>query len=254
MPCTVHVLFYGASSLLQPIPFVQCLLPGSGPRIKRWSSLCKNSSMWWLIFRWLFWFVFAETRTLQATTLLWHLSITPKRASDMFFLPIWLPILLPWHCCQRTHHSEVEARQGIDEGNADVCLAIAHIRTCRHGKRNAWSDYPEKLMVNKVEAQVAQGIYGACYKIAILMTVFIQAFRTAEPFFFNRAKEKDSKTYAVVMKYFIIFLSSFFWQHTEPGWIKYFVGSAYWGRPHSLCPPYYWQSFSGRNVQSFNMV
>lgn len=89
----------------------------------------------------------------------------------------------------------------------------------------------KKLMVNKVEAQVAQGIYGACYKIAILMTVFIQAFRfAAEPFFFNRAKEKDSKkTYAVVMKYFIIFCLLLFLATTlNLGWIKYFVGSAYW--------------------------
>lgn len=65
----------------------------------------------------------------------------------------------------------------------------------------------KKLMVDKVEAQIAQGIYGACYKLAILMTIFIQAFRfAAEPFFFNKAKDKDSKkTYAFVMKYFVIF-------------------------------------------------
>jgi O-antigen/teichoic acid export membrane protein len=48
----------------------------------------------------------------------------------------------------------------------------------------------KKLMVDKAEAQTAQGIYGACYKIAILMTIFIQAFRfAAEPFFFGKAKE-----------------------------------------------------------------
>lgn len=89
----------------------------------------------------------------------------------------------------------------------------------------------KKLMVDKAEAQVAQGIYGACYKIAILMTVFIQAFRfAAEPFFFNRAKEKDSKkTYAVVMKYFVIFCLLLFLGTTlNLSWIKYFVGSAYW--------------------------
>ena len=63
----------------------------------------------------------------------------------------------------------------------------------------------KKLMVDKEEAQIAQGIYGACYKIAILMTIFIQAFRfAAEPFFFGKAKDRDSKkTYAFVMKYFV---------------------------------------------------
>jgi len=51
------------------------------------------------------------------------------------------------------------------------------------------------------------GVYGANIKIAVLMTLFIQMFRyAAEPFFFNNAKEKDSReTIAIVMKYFIIF-------------------------------------------------
>ncbi|RLD75539.1 MAG: lipopolysaccharide biosynthesis protein [Bacteroidetes bacterium] len=51
------------------------------------------------------------------------------------------------------------------------------------------------------------GIYGANLKIAILMVLFIQAFRyAAEPFFFNYSKNTDSKElYAKVMKYFIIF-------------------------------------------------
>jgi O-antigen/teichoic acid export membrane protein len=39
----------------------------------------------------------------------------------------------------------------------------------------------------------AVGIYSACYKLAIFMTLTIQAFRyAAEPFFFSQAKEKDS--------------------------------------------------------------
>ena len=69
----------------------------------------------------------------------------------------------------------------------------------------------KKLMIDKSEAQIAQGIYGACYKIAILMTIFIQAFRfAAEPFFFGKSKEKDSKkSYALIMKYFIP------WNHIE---------------------------------------
>jgi O-antigen/teichoic acid export membrane protein len=51
------------------------------------------------------------------------------------------------------------------------------------------------------------GIYGANYKLAVLMTLFIQMFRyAAEPFFFSHAQKKDSKQlYADVMKYFVIF-------------------------------------------------
>ncbi len=51
------------------------------------------------------------------------------------------------------------------------------------------------------------GIYGAGVKIAVLMNMFIQAFRYAfEPFFFSHAKEKDDKNiYADIMKYFVVF-------------------------------------------------
>jgi O-antigen/teichoic acid export membrane protein len=89
----------------------------------------------------------------------------------------------------------------------------------------------KKLMVDKAEAQIAQGIYGACYKIAILMTIFIQAFRfAAEPFFFSRAKEKDSKkTYALVMKYFVIFcLILFLATILNLDWIKFLIAEPYW--------------------------
>ena len=56
------------------------------------------------------------------------------------------------------------------------------------------------------------GIYSACYKISILMTIFIQAYKyAAEPFFFAAAREKDAKImYARIMDYFIIVVSMIF--------------------------------------------
>lgn len=50
------------------------------------------------------------------------------------------------------------------------------------------------------------GAYSACYKIAVFMTIFIQAFRLgAEPFFFSHSKEKNAQqTYALIMKYFVM--------------------------------------------------
>lgn len=50
------------------------------------------------------------------------------------------------------------------------------------------------------------GAYSGCYKIAMFMTIFIQAFRLgAEPFFFSYSKEINAKeTYALIMKYFVI--------------------------------------------------
>lgn len=64
-----------------------------------------------------------------------------------------------------------------------------------------------------VDAATAEaGIYGACYKISIIITIFIQAFKyAAEPFFFNQSKEQDAtKSYALVMKYFVIVCSFIF--------------------------------------------
>lgn len=56
------------------------------------------------------------------------------------------------------------------------------------------------------------GIYGANYKLSILITLFIQAYRyAAEPFFFAQEKEKNSKDlYAKIMNYFVIVVCTIF--------------------------------------------
>lgn len=61
-------------------------------------------------------------------------------------------------------------------------------------------------------AQSQVGIYSACYKISILMTIFIQAFKyAAEPFFFAKAKDSDAKrNYSLVMTYFVLTCSFIF--------------------------------------------
>ncbi len=75
------------------------------------------------------------------------------------------------------------------------------------------------------------GIYTANYKLSILMTLFIQAFRyAAEPFFFAQQKEKGAKkTYADIMKYFVIFgLLIFLGVMLYIDIAKYFINSRYW--------------------------
>lgn len=56
------------------------------------------------------------------------------------------------------------------------------------------------------------GVYNACYKLSILITLFIQAFRmSAEPFFFKQAQgQNPQKTYARVMKFFVIIITVMF--------------------------------------------
>lgn len=71
------------------------------------------------------------------------------------------------------------------------------------------------------------GIYGACYKISIIMTMFIQTFRfAAEPFFFSQSQEADAKkVYARVMDYFVIIcMLIFLGTMLNISWLQYFIG------------------------------
>ncbi len=63
------------------------------------------------------------------------------------------------------------------------------------------------LVADKADAMAQVGIYGANYKIAIVMVMFIQAFRFAyEPFIFARDKSGNSlQKYADAMRFFVIF-------------------------------------------------
>lgn len=75
------------------------------------------------------------------------------------------------------------------------------------------------------------GIYSACYKISIIVTMFVQAFKYAsEPYFFANAREKDfTKTFADIVKYFIIgCLLISLGTLLNLSWLKYFVGPEYW--------------------------
>ena len=76
------------------------------------------------------------------------------------------------------------------------------------------------------------GIYGGCYKLSLLITLFIQAFRLgAEPFFFKQAQgENPQRVYARVMKFFVIVICLMFLAVALylDVW-KYFLGKkAYW--------------------------
>jgi len=81
------------------------------------------------------------------------------------------------------------------------------------------------------DAQAQLGIYGACFKVAMVMMMFTQAFRYAyEPFVFSKHKDRQSvEAYADAMKYYIIFsylilLGVVFYLDI----FRYIVSSAYW--------------------------
>jgi O-antigen/teichoic acid export membrane protein len=81
-----------------------------------------------------------------------------------------------------------------------------------------------------LDAKIAVGDYSANYKIAIFITLFIQAFKmSAEPFFFNQATDKNApRTYARVMKWFVITLCiAFLFTALYLDIWRHFVGPSY---------------------------
>ena len=81
------------------------------------------------------------------------------------------------------------------------------------------------------DAQAQLGIYGACFKVAMVMMMFTQAFRYAyEPFVFAKHKDRESvAAYADAMKYYIIFsymilLGMIFYLDL----LKFIIAPSYW--------------------------
>ena len=75
--------------------------------------------------------------------------------------------------------------------------------------------------------EAALGIFGACYKYAVLMNLGIQAFRfAAEPFFFSHAADKNSPAlFAKVNHYFLITCCIFLLAVSiNLDILKYFIG------------------------------
>ncbi len=66
--------------------------------------------------------------------------------------------------------------------------------------------YRHVVNLPQQQADHELGIFANIFRIALLITILIQAFRmAAEPFFFNKSKDENAqRTYARVMKFFVI--------------------------------------------------
>ncbi|MDD4819553.1 MAG: oligosaccharide flippase family protein [Flavobacteriales bacterium] len=74
------------------------------------------------------------------------------------------------------------------------------------------------------------GVYGNCFKMAIFITLFIQAFRfAAEPFFFSHANDRNApQTYAKVSLYFTVVVGAMYVGiMANLPWLQYFIGPSY---------------------------
>ena len=86
-------------------------------------------------------------------------------------------------------------------------------------------------LINDPNPMEQLGIYGANFKLSVLMVLFIQMFRyAAEPFFFKKSENSDAKKlYADIMNYFIIFgLIIFLGVIFYIDILKYFIAEEFW--------------------------
>ncbi|MCM1450364.1 MAG: lipopolysaccharide biosynthesis protein [Clostridiales bacterium] len=91
------------------------------------------------------------------------------------------------------------------------------------------------LEPDRDQAMADLGVYGACYKVAVIMVMFLQAFRFAyEPFVFSKHREKGMTTeqklndYSRVMTWFIALgLLIFLGVMAYMPLLRYFISPAY---------------------------
>ena len=118
---------------------------------------------------------------------------------------------------QISHPNQVYERYLTQQNTNDAKIKSGETQNYILDEINSYGDDNIKLskktkqFINKARASEL-GLYGAFYKLSILMILFIQGFRfAAEPFFFSHSKKNgDKKVYADIMKYFIICMAFIF--------------------------------------------
>jgi O-antigen/teichoic acid export membrane protein len=127
----------------------------------------------------------------ETTNLVTYIFIANLAASFVTFL-----LLLPYFFKTKLHFSTTIFKQLINYSWPIMVAGLAYVI----------NENFDKFWIPQTLGKSINGAYSGCYKLGVFMTIFIMAFRLgAEPFFFNHAKEKNAtKTYAFIMKYFVI--------------------------------------------------
>ena len=159
------------------------------------------------------------------------LVILANLAANVFYLFFFAPVILSW-------------RPAYDKGISPAMYSYAFpiMITGLAGMTNEMFSritlerwLPEGFYGSESE-DYALGIFGACYKLAVLMNLAITAFRyAAEPFFFSNAAEKNSpQLFARVNHYFVIVCCVILLGVSiNLDILKYFLGNpAYWAGLH----------------------
>lgn len=159
------------------------------------------------------------------------LVILANFAANAFYLFFFAPTLISWRPAYDRLVSPAMYRYafpimltGIAGMTNEMFSRIMLIKWLPEGFYGAQSE------------EYALGIFGACYKLAVLMNLAITAFRyAAEPFFFSNAAEQNSpQLFARVNHYFVIVCCIILLGVSiNLDILKYFLGNpAYWEGLH----------------------
>lgn len=157
--------------------------------------------------------------------------ILANLAANAFYLFFFAPTLLAWKPSYDKSVSPTMYRYAFP-----IMLTGLAGMTNEMFSRITLEEWLPEGFYGAQSEEYALGIFGACYKLAMLMNLAIQAFRyAAEPFFFSNASEKNSpRLFATVNHYFVIVCCIILLGVAiNLDILKYFLGdSAYWEGLH----------------------
>lgn len=159
------------------------------------------------------------------------LVILANLAANAFYLLFFAPVILSW----RPAFDKAISPAMFSYAFPVMITGLAGMTNEMFSRITLEKWLPEGFYGAKSE-EYALGVFGACYKLAVLMNLAITAFRyAAEPFFFSNAAEKNSpQLFAKVNHYFVIVCCIILLGvSVNLDILKYFLGNpAYWEGLH----------------------
>ena len=159
------------------------------------------------------------------------LVILANLAANAFYLFFFAPVILSW----RPTYDKTISPAMFSYAFPVMITGLAGMTNEMFSRITLENWLPEGFYGAKSE-QYALGVFGACYKLAVLMNLAITAFRyAAEPFFFSNASEKNSpQLFARVNHYFVVVCCLILLAVSiNLDILKYFLGNpAYWEGLH----------------------
>ena len=147
-------------------------------------------------------------------------------AANAIYLIYFLPLLIRW----RPKWSSELSPKMLGYAWPIMLTGLAGM-TNEMFSRISIDNWLPKNFYDGQSADYVQGVFGACYKFAVLMSLLVQAFRmAAEPFFFKNAGEKNSPALFAHVNHVFTTVAAFFMVAVcfNLNWLKYFVDQAYW--------------------------